>query len=544
MRQIITSNQHYLEFIGKENYLSIVIILVLNLIAAICHLLVIYFINKTLATIESFSPYYSLTCILFFVLYVFNLRWGFVRSSNTIETSAARLRNSIVDKIRHSELKIIEELHIGEIVIKLTRDVQTLARSLSVYLSLIQVSIFLTLVLIYLCWVSFKAFLIISCFVLIGLIYFHFQKIFIQKKTHQLQRTEEELFSAVSHRFLGFKELKINAVKSIDFNHRCLNPLLAKIKKLRITLGFRYSGNATVIDVLKLCIFGFILMFFSSSGELLPILIIVYTLDDAIWALMCYLPDFWKGIVAMERINQLNEKLDKLYIQKINNSGLVQEFDASPFKQLKINDLTFKYTDKQGDPLYLLGPLDLTVNAGEILFIIGGNGSGKSTLMKIISGLYPPYSGVFTLDSEKVRISDYQFMYSIIFSDYYPFDRFWGIDQIDHQKLIKLLNNLDLNHKTQWDGEKFTHTDLSTGQKKRLALILSLMEDKEIFIFDEWAAEQDPEFRYYFYHHVLSDLKAAGKAVIIVSHDDQYFKYADRIVKMENGRIAATIVNQ
>jgi len=70
-----------------------------------------------------------------------------------------------------------------------------------------------------------------------------------------------------------------------------------------------------------------------------------------------------------------------------------------------------------------------------------------------------------------------------------------------------------------------------------LALLVSLVEDKELYLFDEWAADQDPEFRDVFYNKLLPELKSRGKLVIVISHDDRYFHKADQIVKLEQGAV-------
>ena len=86
------------------------------------------------------------------------------------------------------------------------------------------------------------------------------------------------------------------------------------------------------------------------------------------------------------------------------------------------------------------------------------------------------------------------------------------------------------------DG-RFSTLDLSTGQRKRLAMVAALLDDKPIYIFDEWAADQDPGFRRYFYEGLLGELKARGKTVLAVTHDDRYFGVADRVVKRGEGGV-------
>lgn len=174
------------------------------------------------------------------------------------------------------------------------------------------------------------------------------------------------------------------------------------------------------------------------------------------------------------------------------------------------------------------------------MFIVGGNGSGKSTLLKLLVGLYYPLSGSIYINDKLLESDDYihyRELYSTIFTDFHLFERLYGIEDVDYRRVDELLKTMGLSKKTTFKNNGFSNTDLSTGQKKRLAYIASVLEDKQIYIFDEWAADQDPEFRQYFYEILLKDLKSKGKTVIAVSHDDRYFFAADKIIKIEYGRI-------
>ena len=207
------------------------------------------------------------------------------------------------------------------------------------------------------------------------------------------------------------------------------------------------------------------------------------------------------------------------------------------FSNIEYNRLMFDYTNKNGTSGFSIGPIDLTVKKGEILFITGGNGSGKSTLLKLMTGLYFPLSGSIEINGKEARIEELRSLFSPIFTDPYLFDKFYGLDNIDSEKVNTLLSEMELNEKTQFNEDRFTELDLSTGQRKRLAMVIALMEDKPIYIFDEWAAEQDPHFRKYFYEILLPSLKAENKTIIAVTHDDHYFHAADRIVKLDYGQI-------
>ncbi len=216
--------------------------------------------------------------------------------------------------------------------------------------------------------------------------------------------------------------------------------------------------------------------------------------------------------------------------------------DAPPFRELVLEGVRHVYARENEDRPFTLGPLDLTVRAGEILFIIGGNGSGKTTLAKIIAGLYPPETGRVLLngkpvDDEEDRELSRQY-FSAVFSDFYIFEELLGLDAAGlDQRAQAYLAYLNIDRKVAIEDGKLSTVNLSTGQRKRLALLTAYLEDRPVYLFDEWAADQDPEFKNVFYHRILPDLKAKGKTAIVISHDDRYFDVADRVVKLVDGQL-------
>jgi len=167
-------------------------------------------------------------------------------------------------------------------------------------------------------------------------------------------------------------------------------------------------------------------------------------------------------------------------------------------------------------------------------------------LLKVLAGLYAPASGVISVDGMDVPAlgyPQYRELFAAIFSDYHLFDRLYGMEGVDNRTVVDFLRYMDLKGKTQWEDGRFMYQGLSTGQRKRLALVVSLLEDKPIYIFDEWAAEQDPTFRRLFYESLLPDLKRQGKTIVAATHDDRYFHIGDRVMKMEYGKLTAMEAN-
>jgi putative ATP-binding cassette transporter len=208
---------------------------------------------------------------------------------------------------------------------------------------------------------------------------------------------------------------------------------------------------------------------------------------------------------------------------------------------LELKEVVYPYQHRQEDSSFTLGPLSLTFQPGEIVFIVGGNGSGKSTLAKLITGLYIPTSGEICLNGEPINACNrewYRQHFSTVFSDFYLFERLLGLEQVNLDKLAKhYLSKLHLDHKVTIEHGRLSTTALSQGQRKRLALLAAYLEERPIYLFDEWAADQDPTFKELFYTQFLPDLKRKDKSILVISHDDRYFPVADRIIKLDNGQI-------
>jgi putative ATP-binding cassette transporter len=203
--------------------------------------------------------------------------------------------------------------------------------------------------------------------------------------------------------------------------------------------------------------------------------------------------------------------------------------------------VTHVYRQDGGSTEFELGPINLTLQPGELVFLIGGNGSGKTTLVKLLMGLYEPDSGEIRLNGKLITLAErdeYRQQFSVVFYDFYLFEQLFGIEAKDldgeGQRYLELLQ---LSHKLEIRDGKLSTVDLSQGQRKRLALLHAYLEDRPIYIFDEWAADQDPQYKQIFYYQLLPELKARGKTVIVISHDDRYYGLADRVIKLESGKV-------
>jgi putative ATP-binding cassette transporter len=246
------------------------------------------------------------------------------------------------------------------------------------------------------------------------------------------------------------------------------------------------------------------------------------------------LPLLSKVNLALDNIDEL----ESILVRAAHDRGdLVPEPPAS-FKSLVLDGIVYSHRGPDGTTVFTLGPCDLTLAAGEMVFIVGGNGSGKSTLMRVLTRLYAATAGAIVWDGvlvEDANAARYRNLFSAVYADFHLFDRLYGMADVDPERIRQLLATVGLAHKIRYEEGRFSTVDLSTGQRKRLALVVALIEDRPIYVLDEVSADQDPGFRRRYYEEFLPALRARGKTLIVVSHDERYFHLADRVITMEDG---------
>jgi putative ATP-binding cassette transporter len=267
------------------------------------------------------------------------------------------------------------------------------------------------------------------------------------------------------------------------------------------------------------------------------ILILLFMIGPLL-IVMSSVPAFSRARIALSKLAELDLSLDKFPAEaeadEINSP-------KTSWHNLTLSQVKHSYVG-EGESNFVLGPIDLNLRAGELVFLTGGNGSGKTTLAKVLTGLYVPEAGELSFDGQTITDENrdsFRQYFSTVFSDGFIFETLLGLDKPElDQEAQDYLAQFQIDHKVQIKDGVLSTIDLSQGQRKRLALLTAYLENRPVYVFDEWAADQDPQFREIFYYQLLPGLTARGKTVIVISHDDRYYHVADRIITLDYGKIA------
>lgn len=533
-----------INFLRKESNQTGHKILIAALIAGISNGLIIVVINEASQNYAALNLRYLLIFALSVLILALTRQYTLLQTASIARAALTKTNLRIADKIRHSNLAIFEQVGKPRILTTLSEGTELIFEASRRIANGAIAGIMLLFSFAYMAWLSSVAFWLSVLVIICGIVVYLFNQRTINKELRVSAEKESEFIGSLNHVLEGFKELKVNRQKSNDLFRNYLETISVSAREVRIRTEARFISNIIYTQVFMMILIASIIFLLpqmaSSSPQLIVSLVAVLLfIVGPLGYVVDAVPVISEANIAVEKLGEIEEIFDKA-------DDTAQTSPAGPlqskvtFASITLKRVSFSYTHSDDEKVFSVGPIDLKVNKGEILFFVGGNGSGKTTLVKLLAGLYYPQQGIVYFDDIPVNMTNYDYyrnFFSIIFSDFHLFDRLYGLKDVDENRLNKLLNTMELSEKISYSEGKFSNISLSTGQRKRLALVVALMEDRPIYVFDEVAADQDPGFRRYFYEEVLKELKKQGKTIIAVTHDDRYFHVADRVVKMDFGNI-------
>lgn len=512
-------------------------ILTLGVIAGVCNAVVIFLITSALNGIGdlSYTVYYF---VLALIIYISGRRTLEIKLVDVAQTIIESIRKKIFDRLFQISYEKFEKMESGRIIATITDDINRIGNLAG--LAVVITTSFITIIsaFIYLGTVSGLG-TIISLLIIVMMagIYAYFDSK-AGKHLNVARETQNKFLSKVEGLIYGFKDISLHRTKKSEYWEE-VREINAEYKSNNV-YAFKMFVNAFMLgESLFIIVMGFIVFGFSfvfhliDEHELTTFIMILLYLLGPINGILNAIPQLAQIRVAIDRVKSLLGQFpDMEHKDKPVILDYYEEIDS-----LSSSQLTFTYGNEETDG-FTVGPIDFAINKGEILFIIGGNGSGKSTLIKLITGLYKPLTGSIRINNKEINQGIIGEYISSVFSDSHLFERFYNTDLSEKKEIIDdYLQLLELDKKVDVHHDTLSTVSLSTGQKKRLHLLRCYLEDKPIYIFDELAADQDPHFRKIFYRELLPQMKAEGKIVIAVTHDDHYFDVADKIFKLDMGRM-------
>jgi putative ATP-binding cassette transporter len=476
-------------------------------------------------------------------------------AQNAIYRLRAKLSNGVVS----APLEHLERLGMHRLMATLTEDVRALSQAVSAIPSICIDAATIVGCLVYLSVVSGVIFAITvgSTLAAIGCVETVLKR--VRKIYRHARESEDDLLRSFQSVTLGIKELKLHRGRRRDFMDRHLLGTAESLRAKNVEAGTKFSiaqgfGQLCQLGTMAFILFGLAVILELPRDVMVGYVLITTFLAMPMQNIMHLIPDLLRGDVALKKIHEMDLSMSSMHDE---SSLPYTERPLAHHARLELEGIGYTYRGEQmtgpppppgaphpaGPPAagFHLGPINLTLDPGQVTFIVGGNGSGKSTLAKLITGLYAPHTGRLTLNGEPIDHTNVEWFRqntSAVFTDFYLFEDYLGFRRpgIDDE-VRRYLDQMQIAHKVTVQDGTLSTIALSQGQRKRLTLVTALLEDRPVYVFDEWAADQEPQFRELFYRQILADLKRAGKTVVVITHDDRYFDLADQLVKLDFGQL-------
>lgn len=468
-------------------------------------------------------------------------------SKTTSELALLRISQSMIFKLRISlsrkllatPLKKLQAMGPASLLAILTEDLTTFASCSQLLPILFGNAVVLLACLGYIAWLSWQSFLMLLLLLAVSATFF----VLAQRKPAlrfvEAREQTDVLFHDFRSLIEGTKELQLNPGRAHHFIKNVLEPGAEKLRRAFVAGmgGYTWVSNLGSIQffiILGILVFGVSRWLPGSSVVLPMVALMLLYLVEPLSTLLTAMPTLQRGAVALNKAQGLSESLD-------DSTLAAPDTEASPFKggaqSLVLSNV--RYLHQDGERGFAVGPLNMEIPLGKISYIVGPNGSGKTTLAMLLLGLYSVDQGDIILNGVEVtpqNLLQYRSQFTAVFSDFHLFERLLEpVGEDTASRVQYYLRRLEIEHKVSFESGRFSTLSLSTGQRKRLTLLVSYLEDRTIYLFDEWASDQDPVFKRVFYTELLPELRDRGKTVIVITHDDQYYNHADHLFQLVEG---------
>lgn len=518
-------------------------LLFLSTVSGVSNAAILAVINVAARNVaEHKSNFWLLITLLLLVgVFVISQRDLMTEATSRIERIVHKIRIRVITHLQAAELLELDQIGRGDIYACISQDLQMISQSSSNLMIATQSAVLVVFTMLYVGILSMTAFWLAVVFTCLGALIHLSRSAAVQRKLKAAHELEARLVDTVNEVLDGFKEVKMSTTRSAALAEHLVR-ISGHETDLKIDTNSLYARDFVLSQVTFFFLTG-MMVFVLPSISVAYVDVVVMT-TTAILFMIGPVSNVVGGVPIFAHANSAAGNILRL-IERLSEHEERPAPDLPPmtsFEEIQLDELTFRHRDIDGEEGFSVGPIDISIRKGEMIFVTGENGSGKSTLLRMLTGLYPARRGALTVDGKRVdqrNLAAYRNLFSVIFSDYHLFREFYGLQGFDAARASELLKLLEISRKVQVTEHGFDTIDLSGGQRKRLALVAALLEKKPICVFDEWAADQDPHFREKFYRVILPLLRKDGVTVIAVTHDDKYFDTADRRYHMRDGKLVA-----
>ncbi len=462
------------------------------------------------------------------------------RLARLSEKTAHELRLELSEKLMKANYEEVEAKSL-RIIPVLTQDIRVLGDFIQKMPDLLTAMAKALGCIVYMFWLSWElTSFSLATFALIFLIIMLILPA-VRKHERAFRALRNDVFEHLRGLVNGMKELTLNRSHQASYVRDVLGPASLQQSTHQIWINVLNTVTTKIGEIIFIILVAGLLVYLSNSDFLSTTLFVEYMV-----LLLFILPSLILIVAFFRNLKKVEaslDQIDSLGLQMVNNE--VVDVNSLPEIEdeslISMDGVEYQYYDYNNKKTFTLGPINLKIKENELLFIIGGNGSGKTSLAKLITGLYSPTSGELKFGKTVINrrnLQDYRDKFSALFADSHVFPDLGYMDEETlKSKAPGIIEGLNISDKVSVEDRRLSQTNLSMGQRGRLSMLRALLENKEIYLFDEWAANQDPFFKNKFYREILPQLKSQGKTVIAITHDENFFDVADRVIKLDYGVI-------
>ena len=516
------------------------VVLLLALLAGLSRDWLMLVVNKAAAapvdqTISYWLPLFLVTFVL-----VIGSAFTYAVLVQAVTTRVVNnVRLKLIGGLLKAQPSFVDRREHGAIYHILTTDVSTVAGFTSTLLNLLPAFIFLCIAIPQVFYYSMVSGFFVILVMIGGVLAYHLQQRTMAKLNDDARALEVAYFERVSEMLRGFRELRLHQPRQRSFSSDILQ-VLERLRDLLIKVTRIFETSESAVQGLKFLLFAaivFLVPYLVRTDNVITFQILTLVLFSLMpfEQIVTSYPAVIGTLVSYMRINDLATELN--VIERVVERPV--DF-APPFKTISLRDVETRYNSRETSS-FALGPLDFELKSGEVVFLVGSNGSGKTTFMNVLCGLLDPTSGIMEVDGKPLAPEDmggYRAQFSAIFTQFHVFRQLYGLEGVTPEQADEMIERVGLTGITQIRGEGISRIDLSAGQRRRLALAIALLEDRNVLVLDEFVADQDPEKRDYFFRTLVPWLKAQGKTVVVSTHDLAWLECCDRVITFENGKMS------